>query len=123
MEYIKSSDYLKAKGINLAIELQDNDNKSDKVDRFIREITDWCYDYLLERYMPTDLIDYDNLSEERKNRFQKGVIEQIEYVLNNGWLNKDSGVQTQLGIILDYSKIVLSPNARRHFFLAGFCNI
>lgn len=123
MEYITADKYLIAKGINLSIELQDNDNKSHKVDRFIKEVTDWCYDYLISRYLPEDLIDFDNLSEARKERFQKGVIEQIEYILNNGWINKDSGVQSAIGVILDYSKIVLSPNAKQNFFLAGFCNI
>lgn len=123
MEYLSSNEYLQAKGINLSIELQDNDNKSAKVDRFIKEVTDWCYDYLVKRYLPLDLIDYDNLSVARKNLFKKGVIEQIEYVLDNGWLNKDSGVQTQIGMILDYSKVVLSPNAQTQFFIAGFCNI
>ena len=123
MEYLTSEEYLQSKGINLSIELQDNDNKSAKVTRFIKEVTDWCYDYLLKRYLPVDLLDFDNLSDNRKNLFKKGVIEQIEYVLDNGWLNKDSGVQTQIGIILDYSKIVLSPNAHTQFFLAGFCNI
>lgn len=123
MEYINADKYLQSKGINLSIELQDNDNKSAKVSRFIKEVTDWCYKYLIQRYMPIDLIDYDNLSKKRKELFQEGVIEQMEYILNNGWLNKDSGVQSQLGTIIDYSKIVLSPNAQTNFFLAGFCNI
>ena len=73
--------------------------------------------------MPIDLLDFNNLSVDRKKLFQEGVIEQIEYILNNGWLNKDSGVPSQFGTIIDYSKIVLSPNAQTNFFLAGFCNI
>ena len=34
--YITKEEYYEAKGIDLSKELQDNDNKSDKVNRFIR---------------------------------------------------------------------------------------
>ena len=41
-KYITKEEYLQAKGINLEIELEDDDNKSNKVKRFIHEVTDWC---------------------------------------------------------------------------------
>ena len=51
------------------------------------------------------------------------MIEQIEYVLNNGLLHQDSGVNTDTGNIMDFSKVVISPSAMQEFILGAFCNV
>ena len=105
-KYITNDEYLQAKGISLEIELQDDDNHSNKVTRFVREVTDWLVDYLVRNYCDNDINEnvnpnwWENLPEWRQKRFRQGVIEQIEYILNNGLISLDSGINKNLGIKL-----------------------
>lgn len=122
-KYITENDYLMAKGKKLSIELQDDDNISNKVPRFIKEITDWCVDYISFIYANNDIKDFDNLADFRKQRFIKGVIEQIEYVLDNGFINKDAGINNELGTILNTSGLELGYNARIQFKLGAFLEL
>lgn len=123
-KYITLEDYKQAKGVDLDLEIQDDDNKSNKVFRFIHEVTDWCIEHLVSEYDCNELLGrFDNLPEWRQEWFRKGVIEQIEYVLNEGWLNKDSGVNRDLGTILDFSRVVLGRTAYLKFKFGAFCNI
>lgn len=127
-KYITADDYKEAKGIDLAIELQDDDNASNKVNRFIKDITNWCCRYLAQKYAVNELNPnledkWSTLPTFRRNQFKLGVIEQIEYVLNNGLISVDSGISKETGQILDYSRIVLGQNAWNCFWLGAFCNI
>lgn len=123
-KYITKDDYLKAKGIDLSIELQDDDNKSNKVERFVNEITDWCIEHLILNYADnTCLLDWDNLSEKRQEWFRRGVIEQIEYILRNGLITLDSGYNSEINSIVNLSQLYLAPNARQKFWFGGFANI
>lgn len=125
--YVDADEYLQAKGISLQVELQDGDNKSNKVNRFIKDLTDFTMDELVKQYAENDLnrnvTDFSSLAEFRRVRFHEGMIEQIEYVLNNGLLHQDSGVNQETGQILDYSNILISKAALNKFWLGGFCNI
>lgn len=123
-KYITKEDYLKAKGINLDIEIQNDDNKSNKVKRFIKEVTDWCVDHLRQNYDADELMkDFSLLPEWRQRQFRDGVIEQIEYILNEGWINKDAGVIRELGTIVDFDKVSLGRTAYLKFKFGAFCNI
>lgn len=123
-KYISKEDYLKAKGINLELELQDDDNKSEKVTRFIQEVTEWCIEYLVSNYCCNELLGlFENLAEFRQQKFREGVIEQIEYILDNGWVNKDSGLNKDLHSIINLSGIELGRTAYLKFKFGAFCNI
>ena len=125
--YVTREEYLKFKGIDLQKELQDNDNKSNKVDTFIKDLTDFVMGRLVRDYACNDLnvnvMDFAALKEFRRIHFHEGMIEQIEYILNNGLLHQDSGVISETGQILDYSNIVISKSALNKFWLGAFCNI
>ena len=125
--YVTREEYLKFKGIDLQKELQDNDNKSNKVDTFIKDLTNFVMGRLVRDYACNDLnvnvMDFAALKEFRRIRFHEGMIEQIEYILNNGLLHQDSGVISETGQILDYSNIVISKSALNKFWLGAFCNI
>ena len=127
-KYITADDYKNIKGVDLSIELQDDDNASNKVNRFIKDITDWCCRHLSQKYGINEL--NPNLEDQwlklpsfRRNQFKLGVIEQIEYVLNNGLVSVDAGISKETGQILDYSRVVLGQNAYNCFWLGAFCNI
>lgn len=123
-KYITKKDYLEAKGVDLELEIQDDDNHSNKVYRLIHEVTNWCIEYLVTNYDCNELLClFTNLKEFRQDYFRQGVIEQIEYVLDNGWLNKDSGLNRELSGIVDLSRIQLGPNAYLKFRRGAFCNI
>ena len=125
--YITQEEYLFAKGIDLNIELQDDDNKTSKVFRFIKDITDFVLDYLVKEYACNELnrlnSDFSALAEFRRKRFHFGMIEQIEYVLNNGLIALDSGINRETGAITDFSNLVIGKSALRQFQLGAFCNI
>lgn len=130
-KYITKSEYRDAKGINLDIELHDLDDGSNKSDRFIKQITDWCVAHLKERYRAFDLDYWPDegdptdaiLTEKRQRLFREGVMEQIEYLLSNGNLIQHAGLNLQTGLIANISAIDLSRSAKAKFRLAGFCNI
>ena len=125
--YISKDEYLTAKGVNLAIEIQDDDNKSNKVYRFIEDMTNFVLNYLFLEYACNELNlminNFADLKEFRRKRFHRGMIEQIDYVLNNGLIHLDSGIDKNTGAILDFSKVVIGPSAMQEFKLGAFCNI
>ena len=125
--YVTKDEYLMAKGIDLAIELVDDDNHSNKVDRFIKDVTDFVLDYLAKEYACNELNrltnSFSDLAEWRRKRFHFGMLEQIEYVLNNGLIHQDSGINKETGLILDFSNLVIGSSALRQFQLGAFCNI
>ena len=71
----------------------------------------------------TNVTDFSKLAEFRRKRFHSGMIEQIEYMLNNGLLHQDSGIINELGTIVDYSNVIIGKSAYNEFFLGAFCNI
>ena len=125
--YITSREYLIKKGIDLHTEIQDDDNKSNKVKRFIEDVTNFVLDYLVMNYACNELnrltSDFSKLPEWRRKRFHFGMLEQIEYVLNNGLIHTDAGVNRELNTILDMERIQISTSAMREFKLGAFANI
>ncbi len=125
--YISEREYLLKKGVDLKAELQDDDNKSNKVKRFIEDITNFVLDYLTKEYACNELnrltSDFSQLAEWRRKRFHFGMLEQIEYVLDNGLIHTDSGVNRDLNTILDMERIQISTSAMREFKLGAFANI
>lgn len=125
--YISVEEYLIEKGVDLNTELQDDDNKSNKVNRFIKDITNFVLDYLTKEYLCNELnrlnSDFSDLAEWRRKRFHFGMLEQIEYVLNNGLVQIDAGINRTTGQIMDFSNIQISTSAMRQFQLGAFCNI
>lgn len=122
---VTNADYLESTGIDLNAELTSlivNDVGDEPADRFIHGIEEWCKSYLEERYTFNGTIEDGN----QKNRFKKGVIYQIQYVLRNGNISNDSGFNNSLGTITDprlLEKIGMAPNALREFRLGGMANI
>ena len=125
--YISKEEYLANKGVDLSIELQNNDNQQNKVDRFIHDITNYVMDWLVDNYGCNELNrvlhDFSDLKEFRRKRFHLGMMEQIEYILNNGLLHQDSGVNVDTGMIMDLSNVTISRSAFEQFRLGAFCNI
>ena len=120
-----TNDNIKASlGIDLEIELQNDDDPSNKVARFLDYIEDWCYTYLRLNYALNETIE--ELPAFKKEYFKKGVIKQIEYVLRNGKLSLDAGVlkgERGMGTVLNMEKAILARDAYTQFYLGALCNI
>lgn len=125
--YISNEEFLRCKGVDLNVELQNNDRHTDKVNRFIRDLTDFVMGWLMKNYGCNELNllehEFSELPHFRRVRFHFGMIEQVEYVLNNGLIHQDSGINPDTGAITDYSNVVISKSAFDQFFFGGFCNI
>jgi len=130
-KYITKEEYKAAKGVDLDIELLEDDDSTNKADRFIRQWTDWCADYLISEYRASILEEWPIsgepcprlLTEERQRLFREGCIEQMEYILSNGDVTKSSGINREIGTVSDYKGVELCRAAARKFRLAGFMNI
>lgn len=130
-KYITKQEFRAMKGIDLDIELKDLDDGSNKANRFIRQITDWCSEYLRDNFRAFELENWPDegdptdaiLTEKRQKLFREGVADQIEYILSNGDVRNSAGINIDTGFITDMSKVELSRSAKRKFHLAGFCNI
>lgn len=130
-KYITKEEYRNAKGIDLDQELHGYDLPANKAPRFIKNVTDWCIDYLVQRYGAGILLSWPDagnptdemLTEQRQTYFRLGVIEQIDYILQNGNLQQFAGFNDTIGTTANVSGIELSRSAWRKFWLAGFCNI
>lgn len=130
-KYITQEEYRAAKGVDLDLELHDLDDRSNKSKRFIKDVTDWCVAFLEANYRAFELEAWPDsgdptdaaLTEERQRLFREGVADQIEYVLYNGNVGQNAGINQDTGFITDLAKVELSRSAKRKFYLAGFCNI
>ena len=125
--YVTLEEYLEVKGVDLSVELQDDDNASNKVNRFIQDLTNYVLDHLVSEYgcneLNRQIYEFEDLAEFRRKRFHYGMLEQIEYVLNNGLIHLDSGINRETGSIIDFSAIVIGQSALKQFKLGGFCNL
>ena len=130
-KYIKKQEYRAAKGVDLDLELHGMDDPSNKADRLIKDITDWCVSWLEANYRAYELEDWpdegdptsDLLTIKRQRLFRMGVMDQIEYVLQNGNIAQHSGVNATTFAITDFSGIEMSRSALLKFRVAGFANI
>lgn len=120
--YVTSDDVLRKLGINLRLELRNDDDPDNKVSRFLDDIEDWCYTRLRIDYnLNTPLADIMAITW-KADLFKAGVIKQIQYVLRNGRISIDSGFIRETSLIINLSSVLMSRDALDKFMLAGLCN-
>ncbi len=118
--FVTRDDYRNFAGIDLELELKDNDDTSNKVNIFISKIEDWCEAYV--QYHSAQKINFATLLPEQIEHWKKGILHQIEYVLRNSDISNDSGYNIESGPIIDMNyleRLSLSQNAKMEFHLAG----
>ena len=81
--YITKTDYLDFDGVDLSIELPDNDNAKGKVERFLREVEDWTLNYCRRYGFNESLINSRNI-----DRLKRGLLYQVRHFLDKGRDNK-----------------------------------
>lgn len=80
-KYVTKADYLLIKGINLDVELPDDDDPANASNRFIWRVEQKVVNFLATKYFFNDERD---LNEKNINKFKLAIIEQIEYEITNG---------------------------------------
>lgn len=79
MAYVTKTDYLLFDGINLEIELPDDDNALGKVERFIDEVERFTIMELRKYGFTESMINSGNIKD-----FKYGIMYQIRHFLKNG---------------------------------------
>lgn len=118
---ITQNDVLNHLGVNLEMEIKKDDNPSNRVKLFLDTMDEWCRSYLKQHYGMNDTIE--NLATWRIDRYKKGLLKQIEFVLRNGKTTIDNGFIRETGLIIDFDKIALGTDAFTQFWLGAFCNV
>lgn len=120
--YITADEFREYTGVNLAEELRDNSNSSDKVNAFLRQIEDRM-EVFLNAHFFKNINDYWRMwSDERKAWYKKALMEQAYYVFKNGDISSDSGYDPERGVIASkhaLSEITIAPNAKNFLRMTG----
>lgn len=119
--YVTVDDVQTEKGIDLRAELNDDANSSDKAERFIKTIEDRIETYIASHFYRNVRREFACFSDFQKEHFKKAILEQIEYVLENGDLGTLSGIEDgrEIANRKTYEKIVISPYARDELRVCG----
>lgn len=119
-------DYLYDTGIDLDVELTtlvNNDLGDSPSSRFIYGIEKW----LINRFTtPPYNWSGDFASEKQEQLFKYAVISQIQYVLQNGSINNDSGFNQASSILIsrdNLNKIAVGQDAMMYLRKAGIANL
>lgn len=111
--YITADDFKAYTGIDLHIELKDDDNASNKVDAFL-----YRNEIRLERYVAYTFFvnvknSFEHFTDYQKEQWKFALLEQALYILFNGEI---SVVGSENG----EKKPVIAPNTKEHLILCGF---
>lgn len=124
-KYIKPSDYLNYFGQNLDSILPDDDNPSNKSMRFIKQVEDEVESILNAECFKRIDIEWAEFNDYQKECYQKALLYQCKYKIENGDISNDSGYDPQSGKIMDdreLKQIELSRNTKRYLQLCGLWN-
>jgi hypothetical protein len=126
MNFVSNEDYLEYSGqdLNAILTASVINSEDNPAPRFIRGIEEWCLEYLSLSY-GTDW-NAEEFTEHQKKWFKKGIIYQIDYVLQNGTISNDSGYNQTSGALVPrkvLEQIAMAPNALKCFRLAGLANL
>ena len=119
-------DYLYDTGIDLDVELTtlvNNDLGDSPSSRFIYGIEKW----LITRFTtPPYNWNGEFVDEKQKQFFKYAVVSQIQYVLQNGSINNDSGFNQASSILIsrdNLNKIAVGQDAMMYLRKAGIANL
>jgi hypothetical protein len=107
-----SQEYLERYGVSLSKTIKNEDEHSNKVERFIDEIVDIIYDYI-HQHCPSFSEDDDRLHTQLA--IKNAELEQARYIIENGNLYTFSGFDVDGSLRItanERDKMTFSPRAR-----------
>lgn len=125
-KYITAQDFLEYTGIDLNVELKDDDNPSNKVNAFLYRIENRMSNFIASFFYK----DIDNLflkfSDFQKLHYKFALIEQALYVLKNGDISVDSGYDFESNKVVvkkeDIENRIIGLNAKAELLRIGVWN-
>lgn len=124
-KYITADEFKLYSGIDLAIELKDDDNSSQKVDAFLYKIEKRMEAYIDGNYHQSVERRYPEFTDHQKECYKLALLEQAIYVLNNNEISEDSGYDQERGVVASRDvlrQLALSENARLQLINCGLIN-
>jgi len=121
-KYITADEFREYTGIDLAEELRDTSNPSNKINAFLKRIEDRMEVFLNANFFKNITELYPQFSNEQKLHYKLALIEQAYYVFKNGDISTDSGYDPEKGIIVSKharTEITLAPNTINHLRMTG----
>ncbi len=112
-------------GIDLEIELPENDNSSDRVNAFLCRIENLLEAWINTNYFYRLNTFWETFTDYQKEQYKLALLEQAYYVLKNGDISSDSGYDKDKGIVADrrsLNVIAISPATYNHLDNGGFLN-
>lgn len=104
--FVNAEDYFNLTGIDLNYQLRANENESNKVNCFLRDVEDTLLTRLDIMFCRKVIWDrWDRLTEEQRESIQMAILKQVEYTIRNGDLFTDSGYDVEKGEIISRDKI------------------
>jgi len=124
-KYITAADFKTYFGIDLALELDNGANPSDKVSAFLKRIENRMEAYLNTYYFENINSLYPDFTDYQKEHYSLALLEQALYVFKNGDISSDSGYSIDSGESASNATIIeksIAPNARQELILCGLCS-
>lgn len=121
-KYITKDDFKMYFGIDLDLELKDDDNASNKVNAFLLRIEKGIERYLNANYYRNIDFEYPHFSDYQKEHYKIALLEQAYYELKNGDISRDSGYDVETGVKATREQlqaIKISDNTREELILCG----
>lgn len=124
-KYITDEEFKEYSGIDLSIELRDDDNSSNKVDAFLYRTERRLNTYLNATYQQDIDRRFPTFTDHQKLCYKHALMEQIIYVLQNNEISEDSGYDQERGVVASRNtlkSLSLAPNAYNELYNAGLIN-
>ena len=120
--YITADEFREYTGVDLAAELRDTSNPSNKVDAFLMRVEDRMEVFMNSRFFKNVGEIWPKFTDEQKLHYKKALIEQAYYIFKNGDIYSDSGYDPEKGIVASkhaLSELTIAPAARDHLRMTG----
>ncbi len=124
-KYITADEFKEYTGIDLALELKDDDNQSNKVNAFLFRVETRVAAWLEANYFHNIDREFPEFTDHQKTHYKYALIEQALYVLKNNEISEESGL-TEQGLIINratINQLAISLNAKQQLQLAGLTNL
>lgn len=120
--YITAEDFKIYFGVDLASEMEDDNNPSNKVDAFLTRIENRMEAFINATFFKLVSVEYPKFTDFQKKHYKLALLEQAYYVFQNGDISTDSGYDLERGEIASNKTLkskIICENAKNELILCG----
>ena len=122
-KYITEEEFKQYTGIDLSLELKDDDNPSNKVQSFLCRVEIRIATFIDSNFHRNVELEYPKFSDYQKYHYKLALLEQCLYVFKNGDISVDSGYDSEKGVMIssgEKKKIVFCLTGTGYFDLKAY---